>query len=105
MKSKILRTVAVVMLSTFLTVTAVPCSTEAAASLNLETCKHLNVIETQVGNITYPNATSSSHQAKVVYDKRCYDCQEPLGTVTRYYSESHTFGADRRCTKCGYYDH
>lgn len=105
MKNKILKTVSVVMLSAFLTLTAVPYSTEAAAGVDPATCKHLNVTEIQVGGVTYPNAIESSHQAKVVYDKYCSDCNIPLGQVTRYYSESHTFGADRRCTKCGYYAH
>lgn len=104
MKNKILKTVSVVMLSAFLTLTAVPYSTEAAAGVDPKTCKHLNVTEIQK-DISYPNAIESSHQVRAVYDKYCSDCHEKLGEVTRIYSESHTFGADRRCTKCGYYAH
>ena len=103
MKSKILRAVSVVMLSAFLTVTAVPCSTRAADSVDPNTCRHLNVTETKV-DISYPNALENSHQVKAVYDRTCNIC----GTteqVTRIYSESHSFGANRRCTKCGYYAH
>lgn len=105
MKNKIFKAVSVVMLSAFLTLTAVPCSTEAAAGVDPETCAHFNVAELQVGGVSYPNAIESSHQVKVIYGKYCNDCHKNPGQVTRYYSESHTFGADRRCTKCDYYAH
>lgn len=98
MKSKILKTVSVLTLSTFLAVTSVMCPVKAAA------CAHNNVTERLVRTY-YPNADYTSHQVAEVYDKTCDDCDADLGQTTRLRSEGHSVGANLKCSKCGYEVH
>lgn len=103
MKGKILKTVSVLTLSTFLAVTSVICPVKAAGSYysDCNECHHANITETLVRTY-YPNASYTSHQVAEVYNRYCNDCKKDIGQTTRLRSESHSVGANLKCSKCGY---
>lgn len=99
MKGKVFKMVTAVVLSAFLAVTTAVCPAKAASDTDNAGCQHRNVTETYVTTY-YPNADRLMHQAADVYNVTCDLCSEDLGQITRKYNEYHSFGADRKCTKC-----
>lgn len=100
MKKKMLKAVLAVLLSMMLVVPTAMFPVQAAGYGD-EGCKHVSIQEYS-SSIFYPNITQSQHQIAEKVEGICLACKEKITRITYKGGEAHSFGADGKCSKCGY---